>query len=573
MSDKNTKNKILNSASHLGFKAQSSRDKLGLVSLEPRLLLDAAGFVTGAEVAVDAMETNDAQTGVDAIFNDVSTPTDETSEQLIRALGTDDYALIMAVADDSGDDTVSLNDDGNYEIHSGETINVDLRANDSGGGTVLGIIDPAAPDSLISLSANESVTLSSGLGVQMLADGTFNITGPNNPTEPSVSFDYVVEDTSGDIHQATATFDWPIDTDGDGIDDEIDVDDDNDGILDVLEGLGTVTTGNEAPADFSSFRTDGIFGFATTGATNAATGLSLDGQEISIGDGAADREDSSDLVVGDTIIYSTNGGDDLIAVTVISIDPNTTVNFVFRNEGSSPNFEVQGDGPLGSAEESVELSVQFFDPNDSAFADAADLGEIAGLIQSGMGTAQTTTTSITIGDIDDDPDRRLEGLGVSADSISSFTLEDPASGGTLFPSFEGDFIRFRGTVVDPSDRLQLNFTAVDEIRIELLNDASSNAGFGLGFSQASFTNAMTTSPFGTDTDRDGILDHLDIDSDNDGITDNIEAQTTTGYIAPSGIEDGIRDLVRSRGLGDVYKRQISPIVMLVVVVCAVPMPD
>ena len=59
MSDKNTKNKILNSASHLGFKAQSSRDKLGLVSLEPRLLLDAAGFVTGAEVAVDAMETND----------------------------------------------------------------------------------------------------------------------------------------------------------------------------------------------------------------------------------------------------------------------------------------------------------------------------------------------------------------------------------------------------------------------------------------------------------------------------------------------------------------------------------
>ena len=278
MSDKNTKNKILNSASHLGFKAQSSRDKLGLVSLEPRLLLDAAGFVTGAEVAVDAMETNDAQTGVDAIFNNVSTPTDETSDKLIQALRTDDYALIMAVADDSGDDTVSLNDDGNYEIHSGETINVDLRANDSGGGTVLGIIDPVAPDSLISLYANESVTLSSGLGVQMLADGTFNVTGPSNPTEPSVSFDYVVEDTSGDIHQATATFDWPIDTDGDGIDDEIDVDDDNDGILDVLEGLGTVTTGNEALADFSSFRTDGIFGFATTGATNAATGLSLFGQ-------------------------------------------------------------------------------------------------------------------------------------------------------------------------------------------------------------------------------------------------------------------------------------------------------
>ena len=45
-----------------------------------------------------------------------------------------------------------------------------------------------------------------------------------------------------------------------------------------------------------------------------------------------------------------------------------------------------------------------------------------------------------------------------------------------------------------------------------------------------------------DTDGDGIANHLDIDSDNDGITDNIEAQTTNGFIAPSGIEDGITDL-------------------------------
>ena len=49
-----------------------------------------------------------------------------------------------------------------------------------------------------------------------------------------------------------------VDTDGDGVADVDDIDDDNDGILDVLEGLGTVTTGNEAPADFSSFRTDAV---------------------------------------------------------------------------------------------------------------------------------------------------------------------------------------------------------------------------------------------------------------------------------------------------------------------------
>lgn len=38
-----------------------------------------------------------------------------------------------------------------------------------------------------------------------------------------------------------------------------------------------------------------------------------------------------------------------------------------------------------------------------------------------------------------------------------------------------------------------------------------------------------------DTDGDGLINCFDLDSDNDGIPDNVEAQTTTGYIAPSGI--------------------------------------
>ncbi|WP_055434679.1 LamG-like jellyroll fold domain-containing protein [Lacinutrix algicola] len=37
-----------------------------------------------------------------------------------------------------------------------------------------------------------------------------------------------------------------------------------------------------------------------------------------------------------------------------------------------------------------------------------------------------------------------------------------------------------------------------------------------------------------DLDGDNIPDFIDIDSDNDGIPDNVEAQTTIGYIAPSG---------------------------------------
>ncbi len=51
----------------------------------------------------------------------------------------------------------------------------------------------------------------------------------------------------------------------------------------------------------------------------------------------------------------------------------------------------------------------------------------------------------------------------------------------------------------------------------------------------------------TDTDNDGIADYLDIDSDNDGIPDNVEAQSTIGYIPPSGVD------ANGNGLDDMYE--------------------
>jgi hypothetical protein len=46
----------------------SGAESLGLVSLEPRILLDAAGFVTGAEIAMEALTVEMAEMGVEAIF-------------------------------------------------------------------------------------------------------------------------------------------------------------------------------------------------------------------------------------------------------------------------------------------------------------------------------------------------------------------------------------------------------------------------------------------------------------------------------------------------------------------------
>lgn len=67
-----------------------------------------------------------------------------------------------------------------------------------------------------------------------------------------------------------------------------------------------------------------------------------------------------------------------------------------------------------------------------------------------------------------------------------------------------------------------------------------------------FTATACTSTGATDTDGDGIPDYWDLDSDNDGITDNIEAQSTAGYIQPSGVFD-------SNGVDEAYNGGLTAV--------------
>ncbi|MEC7264553.1 MAG: PA14 domain-containing protein [Bacteroidota bacterium] len=58
-----------------------------------------------------------------------------------------------------------------------------------------------------------------------------------------------------------------------------------------------------------------------------------------------------------------------------------------------------------------------------------------------------------------------------------------------------------------------------------------------------------------DTDGDGIPNYQDLDSDGDGIPDNVEAQSSSGYVAPSGLDsdnDGLDNAYETGGIAYIH---------------------
>ena len=111
-------------------------------------------------------------------------------------------------------------------------------------------------------------------------------------------------------------------------------------------------------------------------------------------------------------------------------------------------------------------------------------------------------------------------------------------------NFEG-IDTFEYTICDDQGNCS---TATVTVLVTPLNDLDSdNDGIVDSFEDLNLDGDNNPSTNPTDTDQDGIPDYLDIDSDDDGIPDNIEAQTTTGYIAPSGVD------ANNNGIDDVYE--------------------
>jgi gliding motility-associated-like protein len=316
---------------------------------------------------------------------------------------------------------------------------------------------------------------------------------PNDPTDDFVvytpntnfvgfdNFTYTIEDgqgligsPAGDTSTATVTIEVLVDTDGDMVGDIYDIDDDNDGILDTVEGNND--SDNDSYADSLDLDSD------NDGLPDNIEAQSTSGYIFPSGNDT----DKNGL---DDVYENTPGSGDGLSVENTDGDANPDYldddsdgdNVPDNLEGHDANHDSLPDVlPTGtdSDEDGLDDGYEGTDMNDGFVPnDGID-----------PGTLPDTDNDAEADYRDDDDDN--DGIPTIDEDLNADN--DPTNDDT-----DGDIVR--------------NYLDIDD----------DNDG-------------ILTSVEGTDDfDNDNRSNYLDIDSDGDGIPDNIEAQSTATYILPT----------------------------------------
>jgi hypothetical protein len=296
------------------------------------------------------------------------------------------------------------------------------------------------------------------------------------------------------------------DSDGDGVIDIIDLDDDNDGISDVDEALGINAFNCTIPAlNFfgGSYETGGT-GSGTLGAIyRFPNAIFMEPFDVLVE--IVEMRNATISTIDDDTVDNPNYLQTRVTFTgnekptdCAGCDyPGITFKFTIVNQGTSipaaSLFRIGGttwdvDGPADRKE-----SVRYYDP-------------------SAYGVDNPTTLDIT--DVNGDASE----IEMTAGGI----LEGP--GFSTLPQLRAYFQFLSNTFTLRMQNVRTSYTG------------SNTREYGMSFTQCDvldFKSASLVIVNGTDTDGDGLDNHLDLDTDNDGIPDNVEAQVTTGYIMPS----------------------------------------
>ena len=419
------------------------------------------------------------------------------------------------------------------------------------------------------VNADNSITLNGTATADEYEQAIRAITFENTSTEPNETVIREIEITvtdseSQNSNTATAfiqVIDIPTDTDGDGVIDDIDVDDDNDGILDVIEDAGSTTLetiilfdfdeanaiGGDADEGFTSWRWNNSYTRQrATVLGHNVTGVDGNGRNniASYTGTYADEVDFTRTYDSHTQQTRLNGVDySEVTIShpngVTSPDGNGFIGG-FDNHGG-PTYVLSP--VLTQAQRDAFVlgrNLQFdhlnFAAEDQALVNYQGNSVFVTLIDS----TGNQLWGLAQGDLDNYVSGEFQTLNIQL-SGSNFST---SPGGA--PITDAELQAFLSDV----SRLQWQY--------ELIAARSSADTFNAGGNVNPEDGVDATERFAldniritSDSDADGIINSLDIDSDNDGITDNVEAQTTAGYIAPSGIGSGITD-ANMDGLDDNY---------------------
>lgn len=330
--------------------------------------------------------------------------------------------------------------------------------------------------------------------------------------------------------------DYCRDTDGDGLYDYVDLDDDNDGILDTKE--------NEFCSTFAEFSNPVVGGVASNTSVN---GEFYDGTLFTISETAdfasvysVDETNSSCVFAGTSF---TEGEVNTDAVVLLASNGNSTVEINFNQPVSNILLHIEGldrrtmtihgvdDVVMLSSNSQAELNgFVIRDVNVSTVHDATCANDDASI--EGTFKLYGIYSSITL-EFNNNGSTGLDGffIQLSTEGCSQDTDEDGIPNHLdLDSDADGcaDAIEGGATFVNPDLFIDLNIdggstsvhdnlgTTVDSYGVPVV--AGSN-GQTIGVSRDS-----TINDYCLDTDSDGVNDYVDIDDDNDGIPDVEECQ-------------------------------------------------
>ncbi len=325
------------------------------------------------------------------------------------------------------------------------------------------------------------------------------------------------------------------DVDGDGINNYVDLDSDNDGIQDLIEAGEPDADANgmvDSFADADNTGYDDLLEATPTSATGADTDADGVPNSNPIA-GVTDNDFDNDSYVNQFDLDSDNDGlYDAIEAGLTDADSDGQV-------GSAPLVDANNNG-WSDLSDGVLSSVTILNTDGNGGSNYIDLdSDNDGLLD-----------IFEAGGTDADGNGVADGLG-DTDNDGIIDIYDTNNGGTLIPNTntDGDALPNYSDLDSDNDAIQdlVEAGGVDTDGNGLIDGATDSDNDGIIDDYDVTAGGVVISNL--NTDGDALADYIDLDSDNDGIQDIIEAGELDADA--NGTVDGIVD-VNANGWADAY---------------------